>query len=169
MSAVKTGENHPMFGKHHTAESKAKISAAGKGQKQSEEFKARVSAAQKHKQAVICIESGDIFDSVEVAALHYEVNRSNIIIACQKHQRTVHGLHFWYLKDFNSATEIIIPPPKTKPQKRKVVCLETGEVFPTIRKAAEWLNMVHGAVSRACRKHYAAGGYHFRYLDEVQS
>ncbi|MBQ3337070.1 MAG: hypothetical protein IJG80_06665 [Selenomonadaceae bacterium] len=47
--------------------------------------------------------------------------------------------------------------------------METGTIFETIRAAAKWLGMVHGAVSRACRIHYAAGGYHFRYLEEYQN
>ena len=117
---------------------------------------------------MICIETKEIFDSVAAAVRRYKVNRANLILACQNHQRIIDGKHFWYLEDFNKATEIVIPPPKTKPQKRKVVCLETGELFETIRQAAKWLGMVHGTVSRACRKHMRAGGYHFRYLEEYK-
>ena len=169
ISTANSGENHPFFGKHHTDEAKAKISANNKGRRQSEETKALLSDLQPTKHAVICIETKEVFDSVAAAARYYKTHRSNIILACNNHQRTVRGVHLWFLEDFNSATEIIIPPPKTKPQKRAVICLETCEVFETIRQAARWLGMVHGAVSRACRIHYAAGGYHFRYLDEFQN
>lgn len=169
IAAANSGENHPMFGKHHTPESKALIRASSKGRRQSEETKVKLSAVQPEKHAVICIETGEIFDSVTAAARHYNINRSNLTLICRQHQRTIDGKHFWYLEDYNNATEIIIPPPKTKPQKRKVICLETGTIFETIRAAAQWLGMVHGAVSRACRIHYAAGGYHFRYLEEYQN
>jgi hypothetical protein len=36
-------ENHPMFGKHHTEETRRKISLATKGKKMSEEFKRKIS------------------------------------------------------------------------------------------------------------------------------
>lgn len=168
IAAANSGENHPMYGRHHTPESKALIGASSKGRRPSEETKAKLSAAQPEKHAVICIETGEIFDSVAAAARRYNINRSQIIIACQQHQRMVDGKHFWYLKDYNNATEIVIPPPGNT-IKRKVICLETGTIFETIRAAAKWLGMVHGAVSRACRIHYAAGGYHFRYLEEYQN
>ena len=167
ISAANSGENHPQFGKPLSDARKAKIAAGQRGKKLSDEHKAKVSAGQPNKHKVICIETKKIYDSVAAAARYFGVGRENIIKACQQHQRAVAGKHLWYLEDFNNATEIIIPPPKTKPQKRAVICLETSEVFPTIRQAAKWLGMVHGAVSRACRKHYAAGGYHFRYLDDV--
>lgn len=169
ISVANSGENHPFFGKHHTDKAKAKIAASNKGRRQSEKTKAILSDIQTTKHAVICIETKEIFDSVAAAARNYKANRSNIVLACKNHQRSVKGVHLWFLEDFNNATEIIIPPPKTKPQKQAVICLETGEIFGTIRQAAKWLGMVHGAVSRACRIHYAAGGYHFRYLDEFQN
>ena len=168
ISVANSGENHPMFGKHHTDATKAKLSAGNTGRRQSEATKALLSSLQTTKHAVICIETKEIFDSVAAAVRRYKVNRANLILACKNHQRTVDGKHFWYLEDFNKATEIVIPPPKTKPQKRKVVCLETGEVFETIRQAAKWLGMVHGAVSRACRKNIRAGGYHWKFVDEIQ-
>ena len=41
------GENHPMYGKHHSAESKQKSSEAHKGKKFSEEHKKKIGGAQK--------------------------------------------------------------------------------------------------------------------------
>lgn len=169
ISAANSGENHPMFGKHHTDEAKARMSAGITGRKQSEETKAILSAIQTTKHAVICIETDEIFDSVAAVERNTKINHSGIVKACQNHQCTASGKHFWFLEDFNAAAEIVIPPPKTRPQKRAIICLETGQIFETIRQAAKWLGMVHGAVSRACRKHYAAGGYHFRYLEEYQN
>lgn len=123
ISAANSGENHPMFGKHHTDEAKARISVSGKGKRRSEEFKARVSASQPEKHAVICIETSEIFDSVAAAVRSYNLIRANLLKACRNHQCTAGGKHFWFLEDFNAANEIVIPPPKTKPQKRAVICL----------------------------------------------
>ena len=43
------GGNHPMYGKHHSAESKKKIREAHKGKKFSEEHKKKIGGAQKGK------------------------------------------------------------------------------------------------------------------------
>ena len=46
-----SGENHPMYGKHHTDEARAKISEAHKVENLSDETRAKLSAAQKGKKA----------------------------------------------------------------------------------------------------------------------
>lgn len=46
-SRTNRGERHPMYGKHHTPEARAKISAAGMGRKFSDESRAKMSAARK--------------------------------------------------------------------------------------------------------------------------
>jgi len=51
VSARMSGENHPRFGKKHTAETKAKISAAAKGRKATAESRAINSAAQRVRHA----------------------------------------------------------------------------------------------------------------------
>lgn len=161
-------------GFHHTPETRAKIGIVHLGNKyclgfrHSDKTKMKLSASRKNKRAVICIETGETFDSVAATARHYGVNRSNIIGACKNHQLSVHGLHFWYLEDFNNATEIIIPPAKTNPKKRPVICLETGEVFESGVAAAKWLGVFQAAVSRSCLKHFAVHDHHFRYLYEFQ-
>ena len=157
-----------MFGKHHSAEAKAKISAAGKGRIMSEEAKAKISAAQTTKHAVICIETRTVFESVAAAARCYNAERSQIIVACQKYHRTADGFHWRYLDEIDDINNIEIPPVRICTRKRQVICLETGEVFRCIQDASRWLGMTHSAISRACRIHYAAGGYHWRYLDEYQ-
>lgn len=45
LSAAKTGENHPMFGKHLSEETRARISRANIGKHLSEETRARISRA----------------------------------------------------------------------------------------------------------------------------
>lgn len=53
--------------------------------------------------------------------------------------------------------------------KKKVLCLETGIVFDSITKAAEFANVSKSAVSRCLRKKSKmAGGYHWVYYDELE-
>ena len=49
ISEASKGEKHPMYGKHHTEETRQKISKSNKGRKRSEETKNKISEARKGK------------------------------------------------------------------------------------------------------------------------
>ena len=57
---------------------------------------------------------------------------------------------------------------------KKVICLNTGEVFSSTREAQEKTGIDHGGISRCCRKIYKTSGVHpitgeklrWKYLDE---
>lgn len=51
---------------------------------------------------------------------------------------------------------------------KAVRCIETGEVFPSIKAAGEWLNQTTGHnVNKCCLGQYkTAGGYHWEYVDK---
>ena len=49
------------------------------------------------------------------------------------------------------------------PKAREVICIETGQVFGTLKEASEWCG---GNVRNCCRKKSrTAGGYHWEYYD----
>ncbi len=58
---------------------------------------------------------------------------------------------------------------------KKVICMNTGEIFSGTREAQEKTGVDHGGISRCCRKIYKTSGKHpitgeklvWRYLDEV--
>ena len=119
---------------------------------------------------MICIETKEIFDSVAAAARHYKVHRSGIILVCKNHQRAVKGFHLWYLEDFNNATEHEIPPAKTVSRPRAVICLETGEVFESLRAAADHYNIKHTNICRSCKNPQSkAANLHWQYADAPQA
>lgn len=50
---------------------------------------------------------------------------------------------------------------------RKVICVETNIVFPSLRKAAEEMCTYESSISLACRGvRNTAGGYHWKYYEE---
>lgn len=57
---------------------------------------------------------------------------------------------------------------KNNPKARKVICLETKEVFDTLSEAASFCNLKsYTSISQVCRGiNYTAGGYHWQYYDE---
>lgn len=59
------GKENPFYGKHHTEESKRKMSEAHKNKKLTEEHKYKISKNSKSKVKVINILTNEIFDSVE--------------------------------------------------------------------------------------------------------
>ena len=55
----------------------------------------------------------------------------------------------------------------TEACKAPVICVETGEVFETIRDAASAKGVHPTNISRACKTNYRCGGYHWKYVDDV--
>lgn len=100
------GENNPFYGKHHTDETKEKISSSRKGKcvgeqhpmygkKHTEEALLKISKNRTGKggKAVICINTGEIFDCIMDAARWCGLaNGSSIGQACRGNQKTA-GIH----------------------------------------------------------------------------
>lgn len=74
-------------------EHKRKISEGNKGKPKSNE-----AAIAKRKKKIICEETGEIFESIEMAAKKVDRNHSCIITAIKKHNRCG-GYHFHYLDE----------------------------------------------------------------------
>ena len=48
---------------------------------------------------------------------------------------------------------------------KEVVCIETGEVFSSIRQASKSINVDPSSITKCCKgKRKTAGGYHWQYL-----
>ena len=52
------------------------------------------------------------------------------------------------------------------PKSKKVLCVETNEIFAYIRQAALAKNIRHQYISAACKRSGKAGNFHWRYVDE---
>ena len=109
---------------------------------------------------VVCWETGRAFGSTQEAADWAKCTRSAINFAL-KTKAPAGGFH-WYREGS--------PKPKLEELKyhRSVVCLETGEVFPNLKKAAEFAGLKDGshirrAASGTCKngRRRSAGGYHW--------
>ena len=77
-----SGDKNPMYGKHHSEETKQKISEANKGKYNGKSTK------------VICVETQEIFESINKAAQHFDSNINGIYVALDKENRTCKGYHF---------------------------------------------------------------------------
>ena len=48
---------------------------------------------------------------------------------------------------------------------KRVLCVETGEIFPTVIKASKSINRYHSNITRAIQRNGTCGGYHWKYVD----
>lgn len=48
--------------------------------------------------------------------------------------------------------------------KKKVICVETNQIFDSAKEASKFIGLYKGAVSNACIKNKPVGGYHWKYL-----
>lgn len=97
------GANNPMYGKHHTEETKKKISEKAKGRKPSKESRKKMSENSASKRAVYQMDfQGNIlhkFDFCKDAAEFVGGNSQNIGFACRNKDRTYKGYKWRYVDD----------------------------------------------------------------------
>lgn len=99
------GQPMSMLGRHHTEETKQKISKASLGRKVSEEQKRKQSAKMKGRHTgkenhnstpVRCVTTGEVFESQRIAARKTGVLQSKISECCQGQRNHTHGLKWEY-------------------------------------------------------------------------
>ena len=99
-----SGEKNPMYGKQrtHSEQTKEKISTTLTGRKFTEQHKNNMSKAQMKK--VICIETEQVFDSVNDAQKAINVNWG-ITACCKGKQKTCGDFHWMYYSDYLKLNE----------------------------------------------------------------
>ena len=147
-----------------SAATRAKISAANKGRKLRPEICAQMSARCKNKRAVICIETGEIFESIAAAAKWANVAGCTVSCAVNGRSEGAGGYHWRFADDETPSTELELKPIKSG--KRPVRCVETGTKFPTVHSAAVSIGVddktVIVALNHPTR---TAGNYHWCDVD----
>lgn len=113
---------------------------------------------------VMCIETGEVFDSIANASEMCGINYSSLINCCGKNgkAKTAGSYHWKYVND--KINELKMEPNQ---QLRPVMCVETGEVFESTRLASITMNIECTSITSCCRgKYKTAGGYHWVYEGE---
>lgn len=170
-------ENHPMYNRTHSEESRKKISEARKelykrtthpcvGKKLSEETKKKISEARikngagiggKNPSArkVVCIETGETFECIKYAAEHYNINPSRIqscVLGTSKSTILPNNerVRWCYYEDYitnNYKKEYV----DNRFRGKRVICITTGEIFDKMSDAAEKYNISNGDISTVCK------------------
>jgi hypothetical protein len=121
------------------------------------------------KKEIVCLETGQVFNSVREAAEYVSVERAAIRSCCQGKNQTCQQLHWAYLSDVQGMDyqERIkqIENTRNQNQKRKIKCIETQIIYDSIKEAQESLGIAN--ISAVCSgKRKTAGGYHWEYVEE---
>ena len=115
---------------------------------------------------VICLETKIIYNSIQEA--EKENKCTNVGGCCKGVYKTSGGLHWMYLDEYNLATpEKIQEKINLKREgvagskngnSQSVICLNTNQVFETIKEATHWCKST--GVSNVCRKRKGTAGKH---------
>lgn len=94
LSESNSGENNPNYGKHHSAETRKKISEAHKNL--SDESRKNMQNAQK-KFPVLCIELNQVYCSTREAERQTGINHSDIKRVCEGKRKTAGGYRWCHM------------------------------------------------------------------------
>jgi hypothetical protein len=129
-----------------------------------------------YEKKVICIETKEIFNSIVDVFKIKNIRKLPLLKCCQGKTKKCKGFHWSFYEDGHDyELPIKIKKPRKKyykPKKpieenkcvRKIICLETLEVFNSIKEASDKMNLYYGSVMRVVFGHKkTVRGYHFEY------
>lgn len=100
--------------------------------------------------AVRNVQTGEVFESIRDANNKYNIAKGSISAACAGRSKTAGGYAWEYVED---------------PQRLKVRCVETGEIFPNATKAGKAYG-TSGVWQALKGIAHTAGGYHWEYVKQ---
>lgn len=114
---------------------------------------------------VVCLETGEAFESEKAAAESVGTSAHSIRACVDGKIMTVQGLH-WALGG-SGASISSIEFMRKRTSAKPVICLETGEVFESAAAAAKAVGLKGSSSLSACLRGKAmtAGGFHWAFAD----
>lgn len=117
---------------------------------------------------VICLELNRIFNSASEAMNILKIQGVDNV--CRGASHTCNGYHWAYLEDFNKShmtnEEYIIKIEKERGNStrcKKVKCVETGQVFKSLKETVEITKIT--SIAWGIKNNKLAGGYHWEYIE----
>ena len=122
----------------------------------------KLNTGKKHPETskkVKCVETGEIFSSQKAAAEAYNTTTSSISNVLHGKQVTVAGFRFEYVDGSPSET-------RENRLLKPVRCIETGNIFPTVKEAAKSVGINSRTISAALHgQSFTAAGCHWEFAD----
>ena len=131
-------------------------------------------ARKKQMKQVRCIETGIVYESITKACV--ETGIQGVSAACNGKIKTAGGYHWEFVDEElkNKAEKNKLKNKNKNKNKNKidkrvkpVLCIETGVVYESIKKASAETGIKYGGIAKVCNgKQEVAGGYHWEFVDE---
>ena len=133
------GKNNPMYNKHWSKETKDKVGAFMRSEKNP------------NLKPVICINTKEIFKGSTFAAKKYNISNPSDIGQCCMGKRKHCGkaLNGQYLQ-WQFYEEWLTCPKEIEHSKTAIICLNTLDIFETADSAAQWAGLKSSGGIRAC-------------------
>lgn len=125
---------------------------------------------EKVERKIICITTGEIFNSLKIAQDETNVPESNICKCCKGKRRFAGELPdgiklvWMYLEDYEKSSKIDIENKISKayegknilkgkdlPQSRAIICITTGKIFDTAKEAGQYYNCSNSSIGECCK------------------
>ena len=118
----------------------------------------------KTSKKVIDLSTNKIYGSAMECARELGISNSKISAVCRGERATTNNKIFRYVDD---DFKIIEPITLCKPKQKKVMNIDTGEVFDSVKEAEiKYAGSYNGNVGRVCQgKRKTAMGYRWKYVD----
>lgn len=134
-----------------------------------EQFNEKIRTNDKRNKSIICKEDGKIFDSIEQAANTLSLNPCGILHVLKGRAKTCGGFHFEYANDLpddeSNSCSLRLKLLGTKPV--PILCVETGKIYPTIKLASKEIKVASQFISAVLNgRRMTAGGFHWKYVDD---
>ena len=118
-----------------------------------------------HCKKIICLETGEVYKSITDASNITGICRSDIGKCCLGQIKTASGYHWQYYNDKLDLEEnrIILINKIGKGKGKKIICVETGVIYDSIRDASDDINIDYSSIGKAVKgTQETAGGYHWK-------
>ena len=148
----------------------SKISESRKGIKFLPEHRQKIQkrmseqAVELFGKAVICLETQEVFESMVEASEKLGIKPQNISAALHGRQKTAGGYTWKYADESLNITENV---QLQSVNRKRILCVETGEIFHSIVEAANKNGTTFKGISNVLHgRAITAGGFHWKYADE---
>jgi Protein of unknown function (DUF723) len=120
---------------------------------------------------VICLDTLKRYPSAS-AAKEIGSSQGNLTMVCNGKRGSVKGFRFAYADEYEAGKlwQFVSKTRENSPRARHVICIETGEQFPTVSSAARAKKISIGHIVQVCKgKRGLTGGYKWAYLEDYEA
>lgn len=133
--------------------------------------KTEINSLKGHRKKVVCIETGDVFESISECSRLLNIAVQHICRACKNHTKT-HGRYFCYLEDYDSCWQKH-EKARVNANKKSIYCIELDKQWDSYAACGKELGVSSSAFSRLIKNqdplciHSTINGMHFCKLDQI--